>query len=141
MRTLLDSYFYSVLYYNAQVWLTPDLNANLRQQLLSVLANALRSCIINNANEISFINIHKINRKSTPDQIMLYQISLELHKNLNNFFLNPSTQIAGTVNQIVCTGIQNYFEFYRTNWTKIGLNAIENKFYHIKKESPLTQLT
>ena len=75
--------------------------------------------------------------KSTPDQIMLYQMSLELHRNLNNFFMNPSTQLVGIVNQIVCTGRQNYFEFYRTNRTKIGLNAIENKFYHINKQIPL----
>ena len=26
MRTLIDSYFYSVLYYNSSVWLSPDIN-------------------------------------------------------------------------------------------------------------------
>ena len=48
MRLLLDSYFYSVLYYNAVVWLTPELSSTLKQHLLSVSANALRSCMMSN---------------------------------------------------------------------------------------------
>ena len=63
MRTLLDSYFYSALYYNAKVWLTPGLSANSKQLLLSASANALRSCVLCNSNEISFSNVHKINKK------------------------------------------------------------------------------
>ena len=45
MRTLLDSNFYLILYYNAVIWLTSDLNAQLKQDLLSASANALRLCI------------------------------------------------------------------------------------------------
>ena len=45
MRTLLDSYFYSVLYYNANIWLTPDLNSVMKHDLLAISANGLRACI------------------------------------------------------------------------------------------------
>ena len=31
MRTLLDSNFYSILYYNAVVWLTPNLQADVKK--------------------------------------------------------------------------------------------------------------
>ena len=79
MRTLLDSYFYSTLYYNASVWLTPDLSSALKHDLLTASALALRSCLMSNEYNISFINVHKINNKCTPNQIMLYQISLSLY--------------------------------------------------------------
>ena len=35
MRTLLDSYFYSILYYNCEIWLTPDINSTLKQSLFA----------------------------------------------------------------------------------------------------------
>ena len=46
MRTLFDTNFYSILYYNAVIWLTPDLNVQLKQDLLSASANALRTCML-----------------------------------------------------------------------------------------------
>ena len=84
MRTLLDSNFYSILYYNAVIWLTPRLSPNLKQNLLSISANALRSCIKHAGFDISFENIHKIHNKCTPNQIMLYQTALNLHKVIND---------------------------------------------------------
>ena len=78
MRSLLDSYFYSTLYYNAVIWLTPLISCSMKQSLLSISANALRRCVMLNCNEISFVNIHKICKKSTPDQIMSYQSALHL---------------------------------------------------------------
>ena len=45
MRSLLDAYFYSRLYYNSIIWLTPSLSADCRQKLLSICANALRTCL------------------------------------------------------------------------------------------------
>ena len=84
MRTLLDSYFYSVIYYNSVIWLTPALSSHMKQQLLSISANALRSCLKGNLSDISFENLHKNNMKCTPKQIMLYQIALRLYK----FFFN-----------------------------------------------------
>ena len=80
MRTLLDSFFYSVLYYNSVIWLSPEINSQMKQTLLSVSANALRSCLMYNNAEMSFIRIHEICKKCTPSQIMLYQSSLQLQK-------------------------------------------------------------
>ena len=60
MRTLLDSYFYSVLYYNSVIWLTPELNLQIKQSLLSVSANALRSCLRHDGSDVlSFEMLHK----------------------------------------------------------------------------------
>ena len=70
MRTLLDANFYSILYYNAVIWLTPMLHSELKQSLLSISANALRTCLRNDGFDISFEKIHKVHKKSTPKQII-----------------------------------------------------------------------
>ena len=80
MRTLLDSHFYYVLYYNAVIWLVPEIGSDMKQKLLSISACALRSCLTNNSSEISFVKIHELHKKCTPDQIMKYQSALQLHK-------------------------------------------------------------
>jgi hypothetical protein len=54
MRTLLDAHFYSVLYYSAVIWLTPSLSPDMKQNLLSISANALRSCLMHGGLDISF---------------------------------------------------------------------------------------
>ena len=90
MRILLDSNFYSVMYYNSVVWLTPSLSSEMKQSLLSLSANALRSCL-NLDYDLSFDNVYRISKKCTPKQIMMYQISLNLHKVLNSPLITTET--------------------------------------------------
>ena len=140
MRLLLDSNFYSVLYYNATVWLTPSLRSDLKHDLLTVSALALRCCMPNHQSEISFINVHKLNCKCTPEQIMLYQIALNLYKIVNFNNHTPSTEVITVLEKTVNTRSQVLFEILRTNVTRIGTNSIENKLYHINKVIPLDNL-
>ena len=130
MRVLLDSNLYSILYYNAVVWLTPNLSPEMKQSLLSVSANALRSCL-NSSFDVSFENVHKISEKCTPKQIMLYQISLKLFKVLNDPIMK--TETINVIEQFVFTRRQITFEILRDNRTKIGMNKATNEFYHITK--------
>ena len=83
MRVLLDSQFYSVLYYNSVVWLTSDLNSPMKQNLLLISANALHTCLMRANYDVSFESLHKNCKKCTPKQITLYQSSLKLFKTLN----------------------------------------------------------
>ena len=131
MRLLLDSNFYSVLYYNAGLWLTPELSSPMKQALLSISANALRSCMLSNCSEISFIKIHSMCKKCTPNQIMSYQSSILLHKTINDTFNSCSYEHATLLCNFVCTRRQLNFEIIRSNRSKIGMNCISNKFYHI----------
>ena len=140
MRLLLDSKFYSVLYYNSVLWLTPCLNSVCKQAILSISANALRMCMMSNNSELSFDKIHKICKKCTPSQIMSYQKSLHLHKSLNEIYTECSSEHANLLNNVICTGRQRYFEIIRSNKTKIGMNNISNKFFHISKLIPLDLL-
>ena len=139
MRMLLDSNFFSVLYYNAVIWLTPSIMAPMKQSLLSASACALRSCL-NCEPEISFESLHLKCNKSTPKQIMLYQAALQLHKTLNSCHNVITTETIRVLEQIVCTRRQLTFEIHRANNTKIGMNTQANKFYHITKMVSLDRL-
>ena len=140
MRILLDSFFYSVLYYNSVVWLTPLVSAEMKQCLLSVSANALRSCLLQRSSEISFVKIHEICKKCTPAQIMSYQNSLFLHRFINEIFVHCTTEHVRVLNNVVCTSRQLNFEITRSNNVKIGMNTISNKLYHITKLVSLNNL-
>ena len=140
MRLLLDSHFYSILYYNAVLWLTPELNSVMKQALLSISANALRSCMMSYSSELSFVNIHTTCRKCTPTQIMSYQLSLQLHKSLSEMSEKCTTEHTRILNNIVCTSRQLNFEILRDNRSKIGMNTFSNKFYHISKMISLNNL-
>ena len=101
---------------------------------MSISANALRSSMMSNCSDISFLDIHKRCKKCTPTQIMSYQSSIFLYKTLNNINSYCSTENASLLNNVVCTGRQLKFQVVRSNNTKIGMNMISNKFYHISKQ-------
>ena len=114
------------------LWLTPEQSSVMKQLLLSISANALRSCMLSNCNEISFVNIHKMCKKCTPTQIMAYQSAIHLHKTLSEMSNLCTTEHASILTNIVCTRQIN-FEIIRNNKRKIGMNTISNKFYQISK--------
>ena len=131
MRLLLDSIFYSVLYYNAMIWLTPRLSSYSKQTLLSISANALKCCMMSFSCEISFESIHSKCKKCTPSQIMFYQTSILLYKSIHEMQERCTNEHATLLNNIVCTRRQLRFEFIRNNRSKIGMNTFSNKFYHV----------
>ena len=118
------SYFYSVLYYNSVIWLTPEINAQMKQYLLSVSANALKGCNMYNYSEISFLRIHGICKKCTPSQIMSYQNALWLHTFFNGMHENCSPEHVRVIMNVVCTSRQFNFEIIRNNNLKIGMNIV-----------------
>ena len=61
LRTLITSNFYSVLFYNAEIWLLPKLNKILKTNLLSSSANALKICTPYYDYTMSFNFLHTIN--------------------------------------------------------------------------------
>ena len=68
---------------------------------------------------------------------MLYQIALNLYKIVNFNNHTPSTEVITVLEKTVNTRSQVLFEILRTNVTRIGMNLIENKLYHINKVIPL----
>jgi hypothetical protein len=104
LEILLNAYYYSVLFYNSKIWLTPYLHSNPKQQLLSVSANAILTCANYPKRYISFENVHPNFKKSTPSQIALYKISLLLYKTFNSTAHGKDWLYFS--NQIICTGRQ-----------------------------------
>ena len=131
MKILLDSNFYSILYYNSIIWLTPGISADCKQRLLSISANALKSCLLVCNNEISFENVHRKCKKCTPEQIMMYHISLKLHKLLNENGSGITFEQVTVMDQIVCTRRQLRVQILRNNRSKIGMNTTANKLYYV----------
>ena len=131
MRTLLDSNFNSIPYYNAVIWMTPNFISDLKHNLLSASACALRSCLMTDNYDVCFVNLHKTHKKCTPNQVMLYQIALKLHKLLNDHANVLSFEHVTVMNQIICTRRQIKFQVMRKFNTKIGMNTTANKLYHL----------
>ena len=140
VRTLLDSYFYSVLYYNANIWLTPNLNSANKHDLLAISANGLRACMSAKTFDLSFERLHVLNKKCTPNQIMLYQLSLSLYKLYNVDSWNLSFETITVIDQMSLTSRQVNFQILRNNRRKIGLNTTANKLYHISNQIGLDRL-
>ena len=113
-----------------------------RKNLVAYLLTAekISSNQISSPFEISFENVHKQCKKSTPTQIVMYQISLKLHKLLNSDESNLSFEHLTVLDQMVCTGRQLNFQINRTNCTKIGMNTTANKLYHLSNLIRLDQL-
>ena len=71
---------------------------------------------------------------------MLYQISLKLHRVVNDTESHISTETISVFDQVICTRRQLYFETFRNNIYKIGLNTTGSKFYHVNKLIGLDKL-
>ena len=81
--------------------------------------------------DLSFVNLHKTHKKCTPNQIMLYQIGIKLHKLLNDHANVLSFEHVTVMYQIICTRRQIKFQVMRKFNTKIGMNTTANKLYHL----------
>ena len=82
-------------------------------------------------NEISFENVHRKCKKCTPEQIMMYHISLKLHKLLNENGSGITFEQVTVMDQIVCTRRQLRVQILRNNRSKIGMNTTANKLYYV----------
>ena len=135
LKILLDSFFFSVLYYNSEIWLLPTLKSGQKQQLLSASANALRLLNYQNNPYISFDDLHKNNNKSTPVHYSKYKLSLLLFKLFNS--TTKSNEWIHLTNQIILTGRQTKFISSKCNNYKIGLNILTNRFHEISNRIDL----
>ena len=84
MTNIIAAYYYSTLYYNAEIWLIPTLSPLLKQKLLSNSANTLRIAINNYDRYLSFDRIHKLADRATPDMMLKYKHVLLLYKAYND---------------------------------------------------------
>ena len=80
ITTLLTSNFCLILYYNSEIWHIPTLAPELKQILMSSSANELKlSQPLTNQMQ-SYINIHKECKRAQPEQMIMYNHAIMLHK-------------------------------------------------------------
>ena len=135
---LITSNFYSLLYYNSEIWHLPSLKITLKQKLLSTSARALKVCWKNPSMYISFESLHKMSKRATPENFMKYKLALSLHK-LYNVPYNSIEFSSLNENQIF-TSRQTKFIIRKNNNLKVGLNCLSNRLYVLNNIIPLAWL-
>ena len=81
---LITSNFYSVLYYNSEIWHLQSLKTNLKHKLLSTSAKAIKTCVKFCTNDVSFVRLHEMYNRSLPENFLLYRHALLLYKLINS---------------------------------------------------------
>ena len=102
---------------------------------------ALRTRINFPSRDVSFINLHKQCQKSTHEQFMMYQLSINAYKSLNENVQVPTLELVRLLDQIICPRRQTLLDTLRNNRFKIGMNTNANKVYHIRKKIVLDKLS
>ena len=135
---LLTSNFYSILYYNSEIWHIPNLKPELKQKNLSASANALKISQRNPDPMESYINVHINCKRALPNQMMEFKHSVLLHKIFNT--QQPVMDwVELTFNQAITTR-ETFFNSLKSNKTKIGDNLLSNRFATFNKKIKLTDL-
>ena len=135
---LLTSNFYSILYYNAEVWQLGTLKETTKQLLLSASAKAIRVAFHYPDTGISFLQLHKMAKRATPEMFRKYKLALLLHRTFNekiplndwlslNFYQSNSSR-------------QTTFNIRRNNNLRVGMNILNNRFNELNNIIPLTWL-
>ena len=135
---LITSNFYSVLYYNCEIWQIPSLKTNLKRKLLTASAKAIKMCLNYDTSNISYENMHKIVHRSTPENFLLYKHALALYKLY--WSDDPTFEFCALNNNSIFTSRQVVFITSKDNKRRVGINALANRLYPLNNRIPLMQL-
>ena len=133
------SNFFSVLYYNSEVWHLKTLNQSMKSKLLSTSAKALKLCAKKpDMWMMSFPNLHKMAGRAPLDKMIDYKLALQLFRVVNYHIPTPDW-INFNLNNIQTTR-QTEFATQRTNRFKIRMNILSNRLHYLKGKIELDLL-
>ena len=135
---LITSNFYSVLYYNSEVWHIHSLKQYDKRLLFIASANALKLANHYRDPMISYINLHKKLNRATPAMYCDYKLALMLYKTYNES-LPESEWLELNYSQTLMSR-QHLFHINKTNHSLVGLNNLSNRFHMINDCIPLEWL-
>ena len=125
LLNLLTSNFYSILYYNSEIWHLTTLKQELKKKLLSASANALKICSTWKEENVSFEKLHQINKRATPIKMSMYKLAIQLFKLYNSekqtpdwIDLNLQQNFNGRSTKFLVSNCAKY---------KIGSNLLVNR--------------
>jgi hypothetical protein len=135
---LLTSNFYSILYYNSEVWHIPNLKPHLKQLILSASATALK--LSQRAPDMyeSYVNVHKSCNRATPNQIVIYKHALLLHKLYNGIF--PQAEWLDLNIHQTFTTRQTKFKITKSNNYLVGNNILATRLSILNEKIALEDL-
>ena len=125
LNNLLTSNYYSVLYYNSDIWLIPSLKPQLFQQLLSALASAHKMISFTYDHLVSFDQIHSLLNRATPKMFMAYKHALMLYRISND--TNHSNEWLSLNFQLNFNSRDQSVKVVDTSRLKIGKNIAVNR--------------
>ena len=135
---LITSNYFSILYYNSEVWHLPNLSVNNKKSLLTASSGALKMALHYPKYNISYSNLHCATKRATPDMYCMYKLSLLLYKTFNECI--PFDEwIHLNLDQCV-NSRQNHFIINRNNNLNIGMNALSSRFFALNNKIPLEWL-
>ena len=128
--------YYSVLYYNSEIWHLPTLSPILKQKLLSASANALKLSLSKLPINTSFEAIHSLAKRGTPTQMSSYKHALQLFKLYNS--TNMSDDWLSLNDQQIFNSRNDHFQVYTKLNYKVGRNLIVNRFKTLNNKIKLS---
>ena len=135
---LLTSNFYSILYYNSDVWLMHSLNQQCKKQLMTASSNALK--VANNYRYpfSSYLALHNRAKRATPEMLTNYKLAISLF-NLYNSRIQSSEWINMNFQQVF-TSRQICFHVNKNNRLNVGMNALSNRLHGLNDKIKLEWL-
>ena len=119
LKQIITTNFFSILYYNWEIWHLPTL-LPIHPQCKAKFASSVSKCLeLYYAREISNI-WHNLNAQANPEQVSIYKLALQLHKNWN--MRQPSLDWL-YLNENICKNSSQFSETLSASNTKIGNNS------------------
>jgi hypothetical protein len=80
LKTVITSYFFSILYYNSKIWHLQNLSFLAKKRLLSASALSLKLCTPNYDRSTSNLDLDHISKRATPSKFIKYKLSILFYK-------------------------------------------------------------
>ena len=105
---------------------------NLKQKLQSSSAKAVKVCVKFSTTDISFVDLHAMYHRATPEKVLSYKLALSLFKILNSekYTLEWASLIC---NQIITTR-QTKFITAKSHLKRVGINS--KQILHFEQHDP-----
>ena len=130
------TYYFSVLYYNSEIWHLPTLSPLLKQKLMSASANAVKLCLTKLPINMSYEAIHNLAKRGTPTQMSMYKHAIQLNKLYNSN--NMSDDWISLNDQQIFNSRNDHFQIYTKSNYKVGRNLIVNRFKPLNNKIKLS---
>ena len=130
--------FYSILFYNSEIWHIPTSQRHLKVKLNSTSANEFKICTPNYNRFMLYSEIHLLNNRALPSKIMIYKHAIILHRLVSNKI--PSVEwVALHFNLIFSSRMVNFKVIQNFNY-KIDQNILTNRLSMVNGIIPLNWL-